>query len=44
LFPRLCNGMTFVGCGVRVKYGFVKVSRIFYLYRCCACLVKLSQV
>jgi hypothetical protein len=28
LFPRLCNGMTFVGCGVRVKYGFVKVSRI----------------
>ena len=25
LFPRLCNGMTFVGCGVRVKYGFVKV-------------------
>jgi hypothetical protein len=26
LFPRLCNGMTFVGCGVRVKYGFVKVS------------------
>ena len=29
LFPRLCNGMTFVGCGVRVKYGFVKVS--YYL-------------
>ena len=25
LFPRLCQGMTFVGCGVRVKYGFVKV-------------------
>jgi hypothetical protein len=25
LFPRLCNGMTFAGCGVRVKYGFVKV-------------------
>ena len=31
LFPRLCNGMTFVGCGVRVKYGFVKVS-----YYCCS--------
>jgi len=30
LFPRLCNGMTFVGCGVRVKYGFVKVS-IYYM-------------
>jgi len=26
LFPRLCNGMTLVGCGVRVKWGFVKVS------------------
>lgn len=26
LFPRLCNGMTFAGCGVRVKWGFVKVS------------------
>ena len=26
LFPHLCNGMTFVGCGVRIKYGFVKVS------------------
>ena len=25
LFPRLCNGMTLAGCGVRVKYGFVKV-------------------
>lgn len=25
LFPHLCNGMQFVGCGVRVKYGFVKV-------------------
>ena len=25
LFPNLCNAMTFVGCGVRVKYGFVKV-------------------
>lgn len=25
LFPQLCNGMQFVGCGVRVKYGFVKV-------------------
>ena len=31
LFPRLCNGMTFVGCGVRVKYGFVKVSRIYIM-------------
>lgn len=26
LFPRLCNGMTLVGCGVRIKWGFVKVS------------------
>ena len=25
LFPGLCNGLRFVGCGVRVKYGFVKV-------------------
>ncbi len=25
LFPKLCNGMTFAGCGVRVKYGFLKV-------------------
>ena len=29
LFPRLCNGMTLVGCGVRVKWGFVKVSFSF---------------
>ena len=28
LFPRLCNGMTFAGCGVRVKYGFVKVYAV----------------
>eukprot|EP00566_Odontella_aurita_P016718 CAMPEP_0113561282 /NCGR_PEP_ID=MMETSP0015_2-20120614/19892_1 /TAXON_ID=2838 /ORGANISM="Odontella" /LENGTH=258 /DNA_ID=CAMNT_0000463065 /DNA_START=214 /DNA_END=990 /DNA_ORIENTATION=+ /assembly_acc=CAM_ASM_000160 len=28
LFPRLCNGMTFVGCGVRVKFGFVKVYAV----------------
>ena len=32
LFPQLCNGMTFVGCGVRVKYGFVKVSSIVRLF------------
>ena len=32
LFPRLCNGMTFVGCGVRVKYGFVKVSGKYNVY------------
>ncbi len=25
MFPQLCNGMTFVGCGVRVKWGFIKV-------------------
>ena len=31
LFPRLCNGMTFVGCGVRVKYGFVKVSYLMFV-------------
>lgn len=28
LFPRLCNGMTFVGCGVRVKWRVVKVYAV----------------
>lgn len=28
LFPHLCNGMQFVGCGVRVKYGFIKVYAV----------------
>lgn len=28
LFPGLCNGMAFVGCGVRVKYAFVKVYAV----------------
>lgn len=28
LFPNLCNAMTFAGCGVRVKYGFVKVYAV----------------
>lgn len=28
MFPQLCNGMTFVGCGVRIKYGFVKVYAV----------------
>lgn len=28
LFPQLCNAMQFVGCGVRVKYGFVKVYAV----------------
>lgn len=28
LFPGLCNGLRFVGCGVRVKYGFVKVYAV----------------
>jgi len=28
LFPHLCNAMTFVGCGMRVKYGFVKVYAV----------------
>ena len=28
LFPKLCNGLTFTGCGVRVKYGFVKVYAV----------------
>jgi len=28
LFPHLCNGLTFVGCGVRVKYVFVKVYAV----------------
>lgn len=34
LFPRLCNGMTLAGCGVRVKWGFVKVRNVM---RCQAC-------
>ena len=25
LFPQLCNGYYLAGCGVRIKYGFVKV-------------------
>jgi len=28
LFPNLCNAMTFVGCGVRIKYGFVRVYAV----------------
>lgn len=28
IFPELCNGMQFVGCGVRVKYGLVKVYAV----------------
>mmetsp|Transcript_9296 Transcript_9296/g.13822 ORF Transcript_9296/g.13822 Transcript_9296/m.13822 type:complete len:284 (+) Transcript_9296:194-1045(+) len=28
LFPHLCNGLQFVGCGVRVKYGFIKVYAV----------------
>jgi hypothetical protein len=28
LFPQLCNGMQYVGSGVRVKYGFVKVYAV----------------
>lgn len=28
IFPHLCNGMTFCGCGVRVKYMFVKVYAV----------------
>lgn len=28
LFPQLCNGYYFAGCGVRVKYGFVKVYAV----------------
>lgn len=28
LFPQLCNGMHYVGSGVRVKYGFVKVYAV----------------
>jgi len=27
-FPKLCNAMQFVGCGVRIKYGFVKVYAV----------------
>jgi hypothetical protein len=25
LFPQLCNGFTLAGCGVRIKYGLIKV-------------------
>ena len=28
MFPRLCNAMTFTGCGVRVKYHFIKVYAV----------------
>uniref|UniRef100_A0A7S2NT72 Chalcone isomerase domain-containing protein n=1 Tax=Leptocylindrus danicus TaxID=163516 RepID=A0A7S2NT72_9STRA len=28
LFPHFCTGLTYVGCGVRVKYGFVKVYAV----------------
>jgi len=28
MFPGLCNGMSFTGCGVRIKYGFVKVYAV----------------
>jgi hypothetical protein len=28
LFPKLCNGFTLAGTGVRVKYGFVKVYAV----------------
>lgn len=28
MFPGLCNGMSFAGCGVRIKYGFVKVYAV----------------
>jgi len=28
LFPKLCNGMSLAGCGVRYKYGFVKVYAV----------------
>lgn len=28
LFPKLCNGYSLVGTGVRIKYGFVKVYAV----------------
>ena len=28
LFPKLCNGLYFCGCGYRVKYGFFKVYAV----------------
>mmetsp|Transcript_576 Transcript_576/g.1205 ORF Transcript_576/g.1205 Transcript_576/m.1205 type:complete len:284 (-) Transcript_576:98-949(-) len=28
LFPRLCNGMSLAGCGVRIKWRFVKVYAV----------------
>ena len=45
LFPKMCNAMTFVGCGVRVKYGFVKVRiRIVLFYVPCCNLKLLSRI
>lgn len=29
IFPPNCNGLTFAGCGVRIKYGFIKVSLMY---------------
>lgn len=28
LFPKLCNGLFLTGCGVRIKYGFIKVYAV----------------
>ena len=28
LLSQLCNGMSIVGCGARVKYGFVKIYTV----------------
>eukprot|EP00560_Eucampia_antarctica_P006713 CAMPEP_0197824106 /NCGR_PEP_ID=MMETSP1437-20131217/1410_1 /TAXON_ID=49252 ORGANISM="Eucampia antarctica, Strain CCMP1452" /NCGR_SAMPLE_ID=MMETSP1437 /ASSEMBLY_ACC=CAM_ASM_001096 /LENGTH=205 /DNA_ID=CAMNT_0043423607 /DNA_START=229 /DNA_END=846 /DNA_ORIENTATION=+ len=28
MFPQLCNGMTFAGCGVRVKWAIIKVYAV----------------
>mmetsp|Transcript_1036 Transcript_1036/g.2081 ORF Transcript_1036/g.2081 Transcript_1036/m.2081 type:complete len:222 (-) Transcript_1036:647-1312(-) len=34
LFPRLCNGMSLAGCGVRIKWRFVKVGVSFRFVSC----------
>ena len=41
LFPATEGTLKFVGCGVRVKYGFVKVS---ILLRCTACMWVMTPI
>ncbi len=39
-FPQLCNGLSLVGCGVRIKWGFVKVCMYVWMY-VYACMVRM---